>query len=122
MSDDNSIPAIEWVDLGDINQFKNNAVSMGEIPGGMALAIYRVNDEFFITSDRCTHGGASLSDEGELRGHVIECAWHNGTFDVRTGAALTLPCRTPLPTFTTKVENNRLYVNRKPNRRQAANA
>jgi nitrite reductase/ring-hydroxylating ferredoxin subunit len=120
MSDDTAIPAIEWVDLGAVSDFKKGSVSVGALPSGMPLAIYRVEDDFYVTADRCTHGGASLSDEGELNGYVIECGWHNGTFDVRTGAALTLPCRSPLPTFSVKVEDERLLLNPKPNRRQAS--
>ena len=107
----------EWMDLGPIDNFNEGEVSKTLLPSGLPVAIYRVEGSFFATSDRCTHGGASLADEGELNGHVIECAWHYGTFDVRTGAALTLPCRANLPTFETRIEASNLQLKTKPNRR-----
>jgi nitrite reductase/ring-hydroxylating ferredoxin subunit len=46
----------------------------------------------------------------------VECAWHNGRFDVRTGEALTMPCHTPLPFFDAKVIDGDIYINPKPKR------
>jgi len=106
-----------WLNLGPIEHFAEGCVEQAQLPSGFPIAVYRVGNEFYVTSDRCTHGAASLSDEGELNGHVIECAWHYGTFDIRSGAALTLPCRAALPTFSTRVESNELLVNTKPNKR-----
>jgi p-cumate 2,3-dioxygenase ferredoxin component len=107
----------EWMELGNISDFTEGTVSQAKLPSGFPIAIYLVDGEFYATSDRCTHGAASLSDEGELEGHVIECAWHYGTFDIRTGAALTLPCRASLPTFNTRIEGDLLLVKMKPNKR-----
>lgn len=107
----------EWVTLGNIDDYKNGTITPASLPSGLPLAVYRVDDEFFVTADRCTHGSASFAEEGELNGHTVECAWHNGTFDIKTGAALTLPCRTPLMTYNTKTENGVLLLNPKPNKR-----
>ncbi len=106
-----------WISLGAIADYPNGSITPASLPSGLALAVYRVDDEFFVTADRCTHGGASFAEEGELDGHVVECGWHNGTFDIRTGAALTLPCRTPLMTYTTRVEDGNLLLNPKPKKR-----
>ena len=94
-------------------------VEPGEIgttthPLGHELAIYNVNDEFYVTDDTCSHGEASLSDEGELEGYAVECGWHNGTFDVRTGRALTLPCRKSILSYATKIEDDSVYFNTIP--------
>lgn len=108
----------EWMELGSAGDFAEGSVTQANLPSGFPIAIYRVDGDFYVTSDRCTHGAASLSEEGELDGHVIECAWHYGTFDVRTGAALTLPCRAALPTFDTRIEGEQLLVKTKPNKRK----
>ena len=50
----------------------------------LALAVFNVGGEFFVTDDLCTHGPGSLS-EGYLEDDVIECNFHNGQFNVRTG-------------------------------------
>ncbi len=52
---------------------------------GLELAVYQVEGEFFVTDDHCTHGPGSLS-EGLLDGHIIECDFHGGKFDIRDGA------------------------------------
>lgn len=108
----------EWAYLCDTADIPEGEIATAKHPGGLDLAIYNVAGAFYVTSDRCTHGAASLYDEGELEGHVVECAWHNGTFDVRTGEALTMPCRVPLRSFETRVEEGRLYINPKPRRFQ----
>lgn len=41
------------------------------VPGRAPLALYRLADGFHVTDDRCTHGGASLS-EGEVDGELSD--------------------------------------------------
>ena len=62
------------------------------------LAVYRVGDAFYVTSDVCTHGKASLC-EGTQDGTSIECPSHGGVFDIRTGEVMRFPCRIPLKTY-----------------------
>jgi p-cumate 2,3-dioxygenase ferredoxin subunit len=81
-----------------------------DLPDGQRVALYRVGDAIYATSDTCTHGEASLSEEGLLSGNVVECTWHFGTFDVRTGAALTSPCTIALKTFPVEVVDGDVYV------------
>ena len=65
---------------------------------GLELAVYHVEGEFYVTDDHCTHGPGSLS-EGCLDGHVIECDFHNGAFDIRSGAVVAPPCMVPVKTY-----------------------
>lgn len=66
--------------------------------GDLELAVYRVEGEFYVTDDACTHGPGSLS-EGYLEGHVIECDFHNGQFDIRNGEVVAPPCMVALRTY-----------------------
>lgn len=70
----------------------------------LELAVYNVDGEFYVTDDRCTHGPGSLS-EGYLDGCVIECDFHNGAFDIRTGEVVAPPCMVPIKTYKVVVEN-----------------
>lgn len=70
----------------------------------LELAVYNVDGQFYVTDDRCTHGPGSLS-EGYLDGCVIECDFHNGAFDIRTGEVVAPPCMVPLKTYEVVVEN-----------------
>jgi anthranilate 1,2-dioxygenase ferredoxin subunit len=77
--------------------------------GDLSLAVYNVDGEFFVTDDLCTHGPGSLS-EGYMDGHVVECDFHNGAFDVRTGEVVAPPCMIPLKTYKVVLEGGRVTI------------
>jgi nitrite reductase/ring-hydroxylating ferredoxin subunit len=93
-------------DLGDGENLRLDAL------GGIAL--YRVDGEFFATSDTCTHENWSLGEEGELEGHEVLCTLHMARFDVRTGAPLCFPAVLALKKYKTVVEEGKVYVNATP--------
>src|SRR5215203_364684 len=76
---------------------------------GLTLAVYNVDNTFYVTDDACTHGPGSLS-EGFLDGEVIECNFHQGCFNVRTGEVVTPPCVVPIKTYNTIVEDGSVYI------------
>jgi biphenyl 2,3-dioxygenase ferredoxin component len=76
---------------------------------GLTVAVYNVDGDFLVTDDACTHGPGSLS-EGFLEGDVIECNFHQGAFNVRTGDVVRPPCMVPIKTYRTVVENGRVYI------------
>lgn len=80
---------------------------------GLELAVFNVDGTFYVTDDRCTHGPGSLS-EGYLDGCVIECDFHNGAFDVRTGEVVAPPCMVPLKTYDVVVEDGAVMAVLKP--------
>lgn len=80
------------------------------LPQGRRIAIYNVDGAFYATDDTCTHGQASLVDEGSLEGCKIECGLHLGVFDVRTGAAVGPPCVTPLRSYPARNEGGGIWV------------
>lgn len=81
-----------------------------EIDGLPKLAVFRVGDEFYCSQDLCTHGAASLSDEGDLDGYVIQCTWHDGKFDVRTGEPCALPCTEALRIFAVTLDGGDVFI------------
>lgn len=81
-----------------------------DVDGIGAVAVYNADGEFYATDDACTHLGASLGEEGVLSGHVIQCTWHNGRFDVRTGAVLGPPCTAPLKTYRVVLQQESVYL------------
>ena len=66
--------------------------------GDLVLAVYNVDGEYFVTDDMCTHGPGSLS-EGYLEDDEIECNFHGGRFNVRTGEVAGPPCMVPIKTY-----------------------
>jgi len=80
------------------------------LPDGHAVALYRVGDTIYATDDTCTHGEASLAEEGILTGKIVECTFHFGTFDVTTGAATGMPCEIPLTSYTVRVVDGQVCI------------
>ena len=71
--------------------------------GSLVLAVFNLEGEYFVTDDTCTHGPGSLS-EGCIEGDVVECDFHNGAFNIRTGAVAAAPCMIPLKTYRAVVD------------------
>ncbi len=94
----------------DADALDNNEIRQVTPPGLGPVAVYRVADAFYATDDVCSHGQALLS-EGEVdEDCVVECPWHGGTFDVRTGEALSFPCVLPIKSYPVTVEDGRVYL------------
>ncbi len=77
--------------------------------GERVLAIYNVDGQIYATDNACTHGPGELS-EGELYGDVIECNFHGGQFNVRTGEVAGPPCLVPVKTYKVTVEDGQVFV------------
>jgi nitrite reductase/ring-hydroxylating ferredoxin subunit len=77
--------------------------------GALTLAVFNVEGEFYVTDDNCTHGPGSLS-EGYIEGDVVECNFHNGQFNIRTGEVVSPPCMIPIKTYPTRVENGKVLI------------
>jgi nitrite reductase/ring-hydroxylating ferredoxin subunit len=96
-------PAVTRIQLCPIDD-----VPVGEVrkveTAGLTLAVYNVEGTFYVTDDHCTHGPGSLS-EGFLECDVIECNFHQGKFNVRTGDIVAPPCMIPIKTYKASVEN-----------------
>jgi nitrite reductase/ring-hydroxylating ferredoxin subunit len=76
---------------------------------GLTLAVFNVSGEFFVTDDLCTHGPGSLSG-GYLEDDVIECNFHNGQFNVRTGEVVSPPCMVPIKTYPVLVVDGKVTI------------
>ena len=75
----------------------------------MTVAVFNVEGQFYVTDDACTHGPGSLS-EGFIDGDVVECNFHNGQFDIKTGEIVSPPCMIPVKTYPTTVEAGTVFI------------
>jgi len=73
------------------------------------VVIFHLEDGYYAVADTCSHAEASLS-EGQIMGDRVACPRHGALFDIRTGAALTLPAVTPVETFKVVVQGNDILV------------
>ena len=77
--------------------------------GDLTLAVFNVEGEFFVLDDACTHGPGNLS-EGYVEGDIIECNFHNGQFNIKTGEVVSPPCMIPVRSYRTTVENGKVFI------------
>src|SRR5947208_8720857 len=88
-------------------------VGVGEVrkidAGGLTVAVFNLDGAFYVTDDACTHGPGSLS-EGYVDGDVIECNFHNGQFNIKTGEVVAPPCMIPVKTYPAKVEGGTVII------------
>jgi nitrite reductase/ring-hydroxylating ferredoxin subunit len=77
--------------------------------GGLTVAVFNLDGAFYVTDDACTHGPGSLS-EGFIDADLVECNFHQGVFNIRTGAVVQPPCVVPVKTYPAIVEDGVLYI------------
>jgi 3-phenylpropionate/trans-cinnamate dioxygenase ferredoxin subunit len=75
------------------------------------VVLFHVGGKFFAIDDVCTHDGGPLS-EGALdaKACTIACPRHGAKFDIRSGAALTMPATQPTAAHEVKVEGDTVFV------------
>ncbi len=92
--------------------------SLAEIPPGSrklvelaydTVAIFNVGGALYCIVDVCTHDGGPVA-EGELEGCEITCPRHGARFDLRSGAALSMPATEPVPTFPVFVDGDDIFL------------
>jgi nitrite reductase/ring-hydroxylating ferredoxin subunit len=97
-----------WHKAAGVGEVEDNGV-IGVNVGGTDVALYRLGNEFFATSNICTHAFAYLSD-GWVEDGRVECPLHQGLFDIRTGKATCAPLTRDIATYPVKVEGEDLLV------------
>ena len=73
------------------------------------IVVFHVGGKFWAIDDVCTHDGGPLG-EGVLDGFCIACPRHGAKFDIRNGAALTMPATRPTAAHEVKVEGDDVFV------------
>ena len=84
----------------------------GTLPVNLAgepVCLYNLEGEIHATHDICTHGNANLSEGFVVEGN-IECPFHQGMFDIKTGDATAAPCTVAIRTYPVKVENGVVWL------------
>jgi metal-sulfur cluster biosynthetic enzyme/nitrite reductase/ring-hydroxylating ferredoxin subunit len=92
----------------DVTELPDPGKTLVEVAGEM-VALFHVDGRWHALDDVCTHDGGPLAD-GELRNHTIACPRHGAKFDIRTGAALTMPAVRPTRSHEVKVEDGGVWV------------
>ena len=98
----------DYVRVADSSEIPDPGKTLVEVDGEM-VAVFHVGGTFYAIDDVCTHDGGPLAD-GELRDHKIACPRHGAKFDIRTGAALSMPAIRPTRAHDVRVEGGGVWV------------
>src|SRR5215216_774369 len=75
------------------------------------VVLIRAAGHIYALDDICTHDGGPLSDGPLDPEHgTIECPRHGAKFDVKTGAAVTMPATKPTRSHEVKIEGDQIFV------------
>ena len=98
----------EFIHVADAADVPDPGKVLVEVEGEM-IALFHVGGSFYAIDDVCTHDGGPLVD-GELQDYTIACPRHGAKFDIRTGAALSMPAIRPTLAHDVRVENGSVSV------------
>lgn len=98
-----------WVPVCDANDIEPEDVVRLD-HGGETYAVYRdAKGGYFATEGLCTHERVHLA-EGFVIGNIIECARHQGRFNIHDGKTRGGPVCVDLRTFPVKIEGGAVYL------------
>jgi nitrite reductase/ring-hydroxylating ferredoxin subunit/multimeric flavodoxin WrbA len=102
------MPDTEWTDLGSVEELKQKQLQAISFTKATIALTYK-DGAFSTISGICNHVGGPLG-EGTLEGDYVVCPWHYWKFHHRTGHGESGYEQDQVPTYMTKVENGRVYV------------
>ena len=98
----------QWIDVAaQADLFEGAGITIQ--PKGLDVALFSIDGEVFATDNICSHGSARLCD-GYVEGYEVECPFHQGRFDVRTGAPTCAPATKPVKSWPVKIEGGRVFL------------
>jgi 3-phenylpropionate/trans-cinnamate dioxygenase ferredoxin subunit len=100
----------EFVPVATTDEIPDPGTLLVEV-GERLVALIHAAGHFYALDDVCTHDGGPLSDGPvDPQERTIACPRHGAKFDIRTGAALTMPATKPTKAHEVKVEGDQILV------------
>lgn len=100
----------EFIAVATASEIPDPSSMLVEIGERLVVLIHAAG-HFYALDDICTHDGGPLSegpiDADEL---TIACPRHGAKFDIRDGAARTMPATKPTRSHAVKVEGGQILV------------
>lgn len=98
----------EFQKVAKVDEISDPGKELVEVDDTLVV-VFHVNGAFYCLDDICTHDGGTLGD-GELHDCKIACPRHGAEFDIKTGAALSMPATEPTLAHEVKVEDGFVWV------------
>lgn len=101
------MPGFEKV--ASITELKDGEVTSVEV-AGESIALFRLADSIFATTELCPHADCPLSEYGVIEADEVECTCHGSRFDIRTGENRAPPAVEPLRVYPVQLEGDDVLV------------
>jgi 3-phenylpropionate/trans-cinnamate dioxygenase ferredoxin subunit len=100
----------EFVPVAKTSEVPDPGTLLVEVEERMVVLIHAAG-HFYALDDVCTHDGGPLSEGPvDARAGTITCPRHGAKFDVRSGAALTMPATQPTVAHDVKIDGDQVLV------------
>jgi nitrite reductase/ring-hydroxylating ferredoxin subunit len=91
--------------VGDVPPGQMKTVNVN----GQPIVLANVDGTLYALSGICSHADGPLG-RGKLLGDAVECPFHGGRFEVRSGKAVMPPASDDVPTFEARIEGDDIWV------------
>ena len=77
---------------------------------GVRIAIFNLDGELHAIEDVCTHDGGPLVEGDIVKECQVQCPRHGARFDIRTGAAVSMPAFEATNTYAVEIDGDDIFV------------
>lgn len=96
--------------VAKVSELTDPGSMLVEVEDRLVVLIHAAG-HFYALDDVCTHDGGPLSDGPlDAKAGTIACPRHGAKFDIKTGAAVTMPATKPTMAHEVKVEGDQIFV------------
>jgi len=100
----------DFVEVAKASEIPDPGKLLVEVNERLVVVIHAA-DHWYALDDVCTHDGGPLSDGPlDAAAGTIACPRHGAKFDVKTGAAVTMPATKPTVSHEVKVDGENVLV------------
>ena len=93
------------IGIDEIESGQSQSVFVDDYPALVA----RIDDQFYVVEDVCTHDGQPLTG-GKICDGQIACPRHGAKFDLKTGEAKTMPATKSIKAFHVEVRDGAVWA------------
>ncbi len=99
----------DFVEVATLAQVPEGTSHLVEV-NDVRIALFNLSGEIYAIEDRCTHDGGPLVEGTIVNGCEVACPRHGARFDIRTGAALSMPAIAPTGTFAVRMDGDKILI------------
>jgi len=97
----------EWIEVAGLDEIGEGG--MHALVGDDEVLLVRRGNEVFAIGYLCSHQDMEL-EGGHCEGDGWVCPHHGARFDLKSGAALSMPAVEPIPSYEVKIEGGRVFI------------